>query len=97
MNDFINRIDAQRQVLNLVNSRIRGGEELFGLSEKAISRWENANDIDACRSLSIHLRELAVALQTLANKSQETVTDDYRAKAVRVHMLVDRLRLEFDG
>lgn len=94
MNDFINRVDTQRQVLNLVNSRIREKEELFGLSEKAISRWENANGIDPGRPLSIRLRELAVALQTLANKSQEAVTDDYKVKAFRVHGLVERLRLE---
>lgn len=97
MNDFINRVDTQRQVLNLVNSRIRAREELFGLSEKAIGRWESANGLDPSQSLSIRLRELAMALQTLANKSQESVTDDYKAKAVRVHDLVESLRLEVDG
>ncbi|URX62039.1 hypothetical protein KR767_18640 [Luteibacter anthropi] len=96
MNDFINRVDTLRQVLNLVNSRVRGQEELFGLSEKAISRWEAVNGIDPAQSLSTCLRELAMALQTLANKSQESVTDEYRTKAFKVYGLTEKLRLKLD-
>ncbi|MEW6159833.1 MAG: hypothetical protein AB1813_20570, partial [Verrucomicrobiota bacterium] len=45
MNEFINRIDAQRRILQVVNSFKWETEELFGLSAKAIERWVAVNRI----------------------------------------------------
>ncbi|MGY3230099.1 hypothetical protein ACVWWJ_001583 [Luteibacter sp. HA06] len=92
MNDFINRVDAQRTVLNLANAHTREREELFGLSEKAIHRWESANSLDPGQPLSVALRDVSIALQFLANKSQEAVTEEYQAKSSQVFLLIDRVR-----
>ena len=46
MNEFNSRIAAQRNVLQLVNRKNWGKEELFGLSRQAIDRWVSVNRID---------------------------------------------------
>jgi hypothetical protein len=91
MNDFINRVDAQRTVLNLVNAHTRKGEALFGLSEKALRRWELSNGLDAGHPLSVALREVSVALQALANMSEETVTEEYQGRSAQVFRLTERV------
>jgi hypothetical protein len=37
--EFNNRIAAQRAILRVINREARSGEQLFGLSSKAIDRW----------------------------------------------------------
>jgi len=46
MSEFNNRIAAQRHVLQLVNKKRLGKEELFGLSNKAIERWISVNFVN---------------------------------------------------
>lgn len=93
MNDFINRVDAQRKVLALINARQWKHEELFGLSEGALRRWELVNGLDPSTDLSVSLRNVSVSLQSLANKSQEQITGDYRSRSLDV----SRLTLEVEA
>lgn len=74
---FNNRIDAQRQILNIVNSYI-WNEKLFGLSEGAINRWitNNPKLIENKKLINL-VSYLAESLFFLNSKSQEQVTDDY--------------------
>ncbi|MGE8174997.1 hypothetical protein [Pseudomonas fluorescens] len=90
MNEFNNRIDAQRVILNLVN-RGRWKEELYGLSSGAIDRWVRANGIDPAADLPRAVCESADKLFFLANKSQEQVTDEYRHLSVQVLELTQRI------
>ena len=90
MTEFNNRIDAQREILNLVNSE-RWKEELYGLSSGAISRWIRANGIDPSAELPRTIHESADKLFFLANKSQEQVTDEYRLLSVEVFELTQRI------
>ena len=46
MDEFNNRMDAQRKVLEVVNQRNGNKEELCGLSKKAIERWIIANRLN---------------------------------------------------
>lgn len=92
MNEFNNRIDAQREILKLVNSN-RRQEELYGLSSGAIDRWARVNDIDPSSELLRTVRESADKLFFLANKSQEQVTDEYRLLSVEIFELNQRIAL----
>ncbi|SPK71028.1 conserved protein of unknown function [Cupriavidus taiwanensis] len=90
MSEFNNRIDAQREVLRLVNS-IHWSEELFGLSQGAIDRWASINKIDPAAELSATVRDAAAKLFFLANKSQEQVTEEYRFISRQVYELTQRI------
>lgn len=90
MNEFNNRIDAQREVLRIVNSK-RWDEELLGLSNSAIGRWTRANRLSPAEDLSLALYDAADKLFFLANKSQEQITAEYRVLSVQVSDLTDRI------
>ena len=90
MNEFKNRITAQRQILELVN-RKRRGEELFGLSSKAIERWVAVNAIDSNSDLVELIKIASGKLFFLANKSQEQISEDYRTTSREVAELTDAL------
>ena len=93
MNEFNNRIDAQREVLRLVNRRHQR-EQLFGLSSKAIDRWISANMIDSRSRLVELVKSAGAELFFLANKSQEQVTDEYRLRSRRVAVLSNEIDIE---
>lgn len=79
MSEFNNRIAAQRHVLQLVNKKKWGKEELFGLSSKAIERWISVNLVNPESRLVQLVKEASAKLFFLANKSQEQITDEYKA------------------
>lgn len=90
MREFNNRIDAQREILSLVNA-LGWKEELYGLSSGAIDRWARVNGIDPSSDLSRAIYESASKLFFLANKSQEQVTDEYRLLSADVYDLTQRI------
>lgn len=77
MSEFIDRIEAQRRILRLVNGACNLQEELFGLSSGALDRWARVNGLDETAPLLDLLRQAASKLFLLSNKSQEQVTDEY--------------------
>ena len=85
MNEFGSRIEIQRSVLRSVNSIECYKESLFGLSDKAISRWVHANNIDNGAKLVKLVKEISGKLFFLANKSQEQITEDYKSLSIAVH------------
>jgi len=91
MDEFNNRVDAQRQILEVVNRRRSQKEELFGLSAKAMERWISANQIDPNSRLIELLTAASRKLFFLANKSQEQVTDEYRTASVEISALLGRI------
>lgn len=94
MNEFNNRIDAQRQILRAVNSVSWPGEPLHGLSTKALERWLSRNGLDADAPLAALLRTAAGQLFFLANRSQEQVTDEYQAHARAIEAIVPQIAVE---
>lgn len=90
MNEFNNRIDAQRSILHSVNMAVRD-EELFGLSSKAIERWVSVNRLDPTSNLVRLVRAAAEQLFFLANKSQEQVTNEYKLKTERIVFLANEI------
>lgn len=90
MNEFNNRIDAQRRILSLVNSQ-SWDEELYGLSGAAIERWVRANHINRSGALASAIYASADKLFFLANKSQEQVTEEYRLLSHEVRLLSEQI------
>ena len=97
MKEFNNRIDAQRNILQIVNKRSWQVEELSGLSNKAINRWMLANQIDATSRLAELIRVAGRALFFLANKSQEQVTDEYKHHSQEVATLTNEIETEIQN
>jgi hypothetical protein len=94
MNEFSNRISAQRNVLQLVNRKKWGKEELFGLSRKAIDRWISVNRIDPKSQLVKLVENASAKLFFLANKSQEQVSEEYRMISEEIAVIAKAIELE---
>jgi predicted transcriptional regulator len=78
MNEFNNRIAAQRQILQIVNRKRWEKEKLLGLSSKAIERWVSVNQVNPESSLVELIRTASAKLFFLANKSQEQISEKYK-------------------
>jgi hypothetical protein len=78
MNEFNNRIAAQRHILQIVNHKQWGKEELLGLSRKAIERWVSVNQINPESRLVELISNASAKLFFLANKSQEQISEEYK-------------------
>ncbi len=82
--EFNSRIDAQRQILRIVNAHEWKKEELLSLSRRAIERWVNLNRLDADGPLVRLLVSASAKLFFLANKSQEQISDEYCKASVEI-------------
>jgi hypothetical protein len=72
-------MDAQRDVLEVVNRQGIYSEELCGLSKKAIDRWIASNQLNPESKTCSILFQIAKKLFFLANKSQDQITTEYKA------------------
>jgi hypothetical protein len=87
MDEFNNRMDAQRNILEVVNRRTGFLEELCGLSKKAIERWIASNQLNPKSETCNILFQIAKKLFFLANKSQEQITEEYKALSAEISAL----------
>jgi hypothetical protein len=92
--EFNNRIAAQRAILQVLNGKKWGQEELFGLSRKAINRWVSVNRIDPDSKLVNLIKEASARLFFLANKSQQQISDEYTAITEEIAALRDAIESE---
>ncbi|MCK8066413.1 hypothetical protein [Cobetia sp. 1CM21F] len=95
--EFYNRIDAQRKAIKLINSSGVYSTPIYGLSDKAIDRWANDNDLfinDSCVCL---IKKISASLFFLSNKSQEQVTDDYKKLSGSVDLMLEELGVKLGG
>lgn len=92
MDEFNNRMDAQRNVLNVVNRQVDNKEELCGLSKKAIERWIVANQVNSESEMCKILHTISEKLFFLANKSQEQISEEYRL----VSSEISKLKLDLE-
>ena len=88
--EFNNRIDAQREVISIVN-KLDWQEELFGLSSGGIARWVQSNRIPVGDQLHALVIRAAEKLFFLANKSQEQITEEYRTLSIEVEELIRQI------
>ncbi|AXU94606.1 hypothetical protein CI789_04750 [Erwinia persicina] len=94
MSEFSNRIKAQREALKVVNGSGLFSEPLLSLTEKAIDRWSNNNNLSNTDRSILLLKEMSGILFFLANKSQEQVTEDYKILSKRVSDQLSKLEIE---
>src|ERR1700674_342316 len=94
MSEFNNRVAAQRELLGVVNSREWPKEDLFSLSSKAIDRWASRNRIDPDCQLLYLIYSASEKLFFLANKSQEQVSDEYRAISRGFSSILESIKIE---
>ena len=87
MDEFNNRMDAQRDILEVVNRQAGYSEELCGLSKKAIERWISSNQLNPKSETCDILFQIAKKLFFLANKSQEQITEEYKALSSEISAL----------
>lgn len=80
MNEFQNRVNLQRQIITLVNRKLRVKEPLASLSYGCITRWKNNNSEVLNQTYEI-LLDLSSKVLFLATKSQEQITDEYAFKS----------------
>lgn len=97
MNEFCNRVEAQRQILRIVNHRTWRIEELFGLSSKAIDRWIEANRLDSDSALVRLVTSASSKLFFLANKSQEQISPEYQTAALEIAAIADAIAAQING
>jgi hypothetical protein len=97
MNEFQNRMAAQRQILQLVNGNKHQREELFGLSRKAVERWTRVNSIDPSGKLVTLIKAASGKLFFLANKSQEQISEDYQAASREIEELTRSIEVELNS
>ncbi len=94
MSEFRNRMDSQREVLGIVNRSSDWSEELCGLSESSISRWLQVNSLPNSSRVAVLLRQISEKLFFLATKSQEQVTEEYKALSKDLQLLANDLQTE---
>lgn len=92
MNEFLNRITAQREVINIVNQEEKLSFPLVGLSLKSIERWKKENSISDDAEISKIINLIASKLFFLANKSQEQITGEYKLLSKNVSELINHLK-----
>lgn len=91
MSEFVDRMSAQRHLLQVVNSRA-WHEELFGLSGHAIKRWMDTNRVSPNSEVVALLRSASEQLSFLASRSQMQVSEDYRRVSHDVEALTEEIR-----
>ena len=78
MEEFNNRMDSQRIILNIINKQRKNKEELCSLSKKAINRWIMVNQLNPENKICSILYTISDKLSFLATKSQEQISEEYR-------------------
>ena len=92
MSEFLNRVEAQRQILRIVNERPWKREQLFALNSKAIQRWTSANQIDTSEPV-VHLLSVASAeIFIMANHSDDPIAGEYQMTQGRVTAIASELK-----
>lgn len=94
MSEFVNRISAQRMILQLVNQGVSTSEELFGLSKKAIERWVLKNHLEPNSSMVSLVFRASEKLFFLANKSQEQISDEYKTIEAEIKSIYKAIEIE---
>lgn len=90
--DFLNRVDAQRMILENVNSYHWSDEPLMSLSKKSIERWTERNVHTPPSELISLLLLASEKLFFLANKSQEQITEDYKRLSIEIYNVSNKIK-----
>lgn len=73
-NSFVNKVAAERAVLDVVNSYTSGTRQLTGLSWIAIDAWQKNIETMTDQKIVVELKEISDLCQSLSDRSHETFT-----------------------
>ncbi|MCO5095663.1 MAG: hypothetical protein M9960_10790 [Xanthomonadaceae bacterium] len=93
-NTFLNRVSAERKVLKAVNALFSGNQQLAGLSQAALFRWESAVGHSRVADVLPLLTALAEQCQRLSDRSNETFMPLERDQAIKISEQLEVLTLE---
>lgn len=88
MDEFNNRMDAQRKVLSVVNGHGPWREELCGLSANAIDRWIRVNQFEHDWPPATLLKEISKRLLFLAHQGEFMFTVAFAAHRSSIARLI---------
>ena len=94
MGEFSNRVEAQRQILKVINGRRWSGEQLFAVSTKAIQRWALSNGIENSAPLVKFLNSASAQIFVMANHSDDPIAGSYVLSKQRVVAISEQLKAE---
>lgn len=94
MSEFSNRVEAQRQILGVVNTKSWKNEQLFALNQKAIQRWMIANQVQPSSGLVRLLYEASAQIFVMANHSDDPIAGAYLLTREKVSSIENQIREE---
>lgn len=91
-NSFLNKVEAERRVLSVVNARTHGSRQLTGLSSAAINLWRRKVGTELTAEVATPLVALADLCQLLSDRSHETFQpiDTELSEKIESHMSILR-------
>jgi hypothetical protein len=93
-NTFLNRVSAERKVLEVVNTLFPGNLQLAGLSQAALLRWESVAGQSRVANVLPILMDLAERCQRLSDRSNETFMPVEKEQANKIADQLEVLALE---
>ena len=96
MEEFSSRVEAQRQLVQAVNTHEWRQEQLFALTTKAIQRWSTVNHIDPAARLVQLLQTASLQVFIMANHSDDPIAGAYLLSRKRVQTIENELRAELN-
>jgi hypothetical protein len=97
MGEFSSRVEAQRQILKVVNSRDWLGEQLFAVTTTAIQRWASTNGFDTSTTIVKLLHSASAQIFVMANHSDDPIAGTYAMSKQRVVVLARQLQEELSS
>jgi hypothetical protein len=97
MGEFSSRVEAQRQILKVVNSRDWSGEQLFAVTTAAIQRWASTNGLDTSTAVVKLLHSASAQIFVMANHSDDPIAGTYSLSKQRVVVLARQVQEELSS
>jgi hypothetical protein len=98
MSNFQNRVQAEREVLNIINMKFRTrNPQLCGLSEAAIRLWQSSSAVAPDGAIVSELLEVSFKIMRLANRSSESIEPIDKDLRIAVAASVERLKTALKG
>jgi hypothetical protein len=91
MGEFSSRVEAQRQILKVVNGRPWPREQLFALTTAAIQRWTSANGVDASTTFVKLLNSASAQIFVMANHSDDPIAGSYALSKQKVAAIAQQV------
>jgi hypothetical protein len=97
MGEFSSRVEAQRQILKVVNSRDWSGEQLFAITTPAIQRWASTNGLDTSTAIVKLLHSASAQIFVMANHSDDPIAGSYALSKQKVLSIAQQVREELSS